>query len=240
MPPETHDGARQSDLAGALARRGGHVAGLSDGRGRDAADRFRVYRNNVIHSLVEALGATFPATRRAMGADDFRGAAIAYAEAVKPASPVLARYGEAFPAFLARPGRLRAHVPEIAAIEYARVQAFHAADGDPLAPDALARLAPDRLASLVFPAHPAACLVPTPGGGASAYVGASAASRDGGALVTRPADAVLVARLDAPAFAFAQALFGGAPLAEAANREGLDLSGALASLLSSGAFAGLS
>lgn len=236
--PQAQDAATAHGFADALARRGTPVAGLTDGHGRAAPDRFRVWRNNVIHSLSGALGATFPATRRLMGEDDFRGAAIAYAEAVKPASPILSRYGESFADFLMRPGHLDPSVGECARIEFARVQAFHAADAPPLDGARLA-LAPEALAALVFAPHPAAHLVPTPHGGTGAWQ-AGTASADAAALVTRPDMSVLVTPLSAPAAAFAAALMAGRPLGEAAGEDGLDLAAALAALLAAGAFADVS
>ncbi len=225
-------------FAAALARRGTPLAGLTDGRGRPAADRFAIYRNNVIHSLSEALGTTFPATRRLMGADAFRRAAIAYAEAHKPASPILFRYGDAFAETLLRSGEWPRHVGECARIEYARVQAFHAADAAPLDAQRLA-LDPEALARLTFAAHPATHLVATPDGGCGAWLDGTPCAA-AAALVTRPAMTVLVAPLAAPAAAFARRLLDGAPLGEAATVDDLELAGALAALLTGGAFADMS
>ncbi|UOM34401.1 DNA-binding domain-containing protein [Acuticoccus sp. I52.16.1] len=229
------DAATEAGFVAALARRGGPVAGLVDGHGCPAGDRFAVYRNNVAHSLAEALAATFPQTRRLMGADDFRGAAIAYAAAHRPRSPVLLRYGDAFADFLMRPGHLAAHVGECARLEYARVAAFHAADAAALRPERLA-LAPAALAALTLAPHPAARLVATPGGGHGAWRAGSPCSA-AAALVTRPAMEVHVAPLDPAGATFAAALMAGEPLAQAAAVEGLALAETLAALLAAGAFA---
>jgi len=247
MPPENDakPAYEQAAFAGALLRKGAALSGMTDGRGRAAADRFRVYRNNVIASLAQALEASFPTTRRLVGETFFRAAAVAYAEEEKPASPLLFRYGTTFPDFLATLPGLASFpfVPEAARIEYARLQSLNAADADPLPADALARLKPETLPAAVLEPHPATRLVATPAGGLSAWrtnqdpplptVEAAAA------LVTRPAMEVTVTPLSAAAANFASALMDGRPLGEAAAVEGLDLPPAIAALISSGAFRSL-
>jgi hypothetical protein len=245
MPPDPERGAgaaEQCAFASALVEKGATLSGLTDGRGRAAADRLSVYRNNVIVSLVEALEATFPATLRLVGETFFRAAARAYAEAEKPESPLLFRYGETFADHLARLPGLADYpfVPETARIEFARVGAYHAADAAPLPPDALGAVSRETLPGVVFTAHPATRLVPAPAGG----VGAWQRNQDpplpsvdaAAALVTRPVAAVIVTPLPAPSAAFAEALLAGRALGEAAAADGLDLAAALGALLSAGAF----
>lgn len=252
MPPEREptreqpeDAAEATGFTAALTRRETPIAGLTNGRGRPAADRFRVYRNNVIHSLSEALAATFPATRRLMGERFFRAAAVAFAEENKPTSPVLFRYGEGFADFIAALPGLAAHpfVPEAARIEYARVQVFHAADANALQGDALAHLPAEALPALVLEPHPAVRLIRAPSGGVSAWQQnqdpALPPVEAAAALITRPGVEVLVTPLSAPAAAFAAALLDGRPLGEAAAVDDLDLAPALAALLGAGAFRSL-
>jgi hypothetical protein len=56
-------------------------------------------------------------------------------------------YGDAMPQFLRRfePAKSIAYLPDIAKVELALRQAYHAADAQPIAADALAALAPDAL-----------------------------------------------------------------------------------------------
>ncbi|WP_157956260.1 HvfC/BufC N-terminal domain-containing protein [Acuticoccus yangtzensis] len=229
------NGAEADAFADAVTTPGRPLAGIVDGTGRPAADRLDVYRNTIVASLADALAATFPATARLMGEDDFRGAAVAFAVAVKPRSPVLSRYGAGFPDFLIRSGHVAPYVAECARIEYARVQAFHAADVAPLDPGRLG-LAPGQLDRLVLTPHPATSFIPTPGGGYCAW-------RDGqpgiarAVVVTRPRMDVLVSPLMEPGARFARRLLAGMPLGEAAAVDGLDLTKVLAVLLSCGAFA---
>src|ERR1700724_2194426 len=63
-------------------------------------ERFAVYRNNVMVGLIGALEARFPATRKIVGEDFFKGAAKLFAAMQPPRSPLMLFYGDAFPAFL--------------------------------------------------------------------------------------------------------------------------------------------
>lgn len=221
------------------------VRGITDGRGRPAPDRMAVYRNNVAVSLQEVLGETFETTRVLMGGTFFDAAAGAFAKDNRPTSPLLFAYGEDFPAFLAALPGLKAYpfVPEVAAIEFARLGAYHAADAAPLSADSLAALPQAALPACRFTAHPAARLVKTPAGGLGAYLAnqdppETPATTDA-ALITRPDMTLMTAALPAPAAAFASALLAGAPLGEAAATPGVEVGPALGTLLMAGAFSGL-
>ncbi|GAB5374825.1 MAG: hypothetical protein AcusKO_12870 [Acuticoccus sp.] len=188
-----------------------------------------------------------------MGADFFAAAAVDFARAEKPASPLLFRYGAGFADVLAALPGLAPYpfVPEVAAIEWARLCAYHAADAAPLSPEALAAVPPDALPRLVFAAHPAARLVAAPAGGYGAWranagdaaANGTAAGDDAtvGVLVTRPQWQVLMTPLDATAMRLAAALLDGAALGDAAAAAdtGGDraLAPTLAALLSAGALA---
>ena len=94
------------------------------------AGRFDVYRNNVMTALIEALAARYPATLRLVGHDFFRAMARAYAQARKPASPVMSSYGADFAAFVAAfpPAADMAWLAEVAALESLQTEAYHAAE----------------------------------------------------------------------------------------------------------------
>ena len=100
--------------------------GLTDGAGRHAARRYAVYRNNVTASLVEALRAGFPSVRAGLGPRAFDARALAFARAHPPRSPVLARYGDGFPSWLATcaPG----WAGDLARLDLALRESYHAAD----------------------------------------------------------------------------------------------------------------
>ena len=107
-------------------------AGLCNGR--DAARRFSVHRNNMMVSLVDALASTFPVTRALVGADFFDAMARDYVRVDPPRSPMLTAYGATFADFIAAhaPAAGIAYVADVARLERLRVEAFHAADADPL------------------------------------------------------------------------------------------------------------
>jgi hypothetical protein len=128
-------------------------------QGRDAQRRFAVHRNNVAASLVDALASGFPVLRALLGDDCFRAVALAYVRAHPPRSPLVWRHGATLPAFLsgrASTARL-AYLPDIARLEFRRMQAFHASDAPPLPAAEFAALAmdADALASCRARLHPA-------------------------------------------------------------------------------------
>jgi hypothetical protein len=119
----------------------------------EAERRFAVYRNNVAVSLSEALSTRFPVIRRLVGDAFFAAMARVYAETHRPASPVLLDWGGTFPAFLAGFPPLAAYpyMADVARIEVARGQAFHAADGVPARPECFAGADPARLRLVLHP-----------------------------------------------------------------------------------------
>ena len=134
---------------------------------RDPAEvgrRFAVYRNNVAASLSQALATRFPVIRKLVGESYFAALAQTYAQAERPASPVLAEWGAGFAGFLDRfaPVANWPYLGDVARIEYARGRAFHAADAPPVAPAVLAAADPGRVRLVLHPsvillrlAHPA-------------------------------------------------------------------------------------
>lgn len=105
----------------------------------EAARRFAVYRNNVAHSLAQALARRFPVIERLVGATFFAAMAREFIAAHPPRSPVLQEWGGAFPGFLTTfpPVAALPYLADVALIELARGQAYHAADARPINPDRL-------------------------------------------------------------------------------------------------------
>lgn len=135
--------------------------GLTTRRGAPDARRFAIYRNNVHVSLVEALGKRFPVAARLVGDDFFRGMAREFVQAVKPRSPVLLEYGAEFPAFVAAfaPADTVPYLADVARIEVAVSESYHAAEAPVLDMAAMAALDPERLGDMVIEAHPGVRLV---------------------------------------------------------------------------------
>src|SRR5467141_3887581 len=173
-----------------------------------AADkRYNVYRNNVTVSLINALAVAFPATQRITGVDFFRAMARFYVRAAPPRSPLLFEYGRDFPDFIERYEYAQS-VPwlgDVARIERAWLDCYHAADAEPLSATALGSVPADRLAKLVFQPHPAVRIVCSSFSSVSIF----AANRNVGraapvnavdpedALITRPGQDVAVRHLPA-------------------------------------------
>jgi hypothetical protein len=220
-------------------------------RGKAAIKRYNVYRNNVTVSLIDALAATYPAVQRITGVEFFRAMARFHVRATPPTSPLLFEYGRDFPAFIAgyAPAQDMPWLADTARIERAWLDAYHAADAPPLAADRLAAVPADRLADLVFTAHPAVRIV------RSAYpaVAIFAMNRVAGpltplrssaaedALVTRPDMEVAVRLLPPGGAAFLNSLIDGDALGAAAAKAfaetpSFDLASNIAGMIEAGVF----
>ncbi|SLN73257.1 HvfC/BufC N-terminal domain-containing protein [Oceanibacterium hippocampi] len=126
--------------------------------GAETADstRFDIYRNNIMVGLIEGLERNFPVVRRLVGDAFFRHAARTYARHNPPRSPVLLLYGRGFGDFLDQFEAARSvpYLGDVARLEWARLDAYHAADADPLAIDRLAAVAAPDLDGLRLTLHP--------------------------------------------------------------------------------------
>jgi hypothetical protein len=127
-------------------------ATLTDGAGRPAGRRFSVYRNNVAVGLTEALIDGFPACHALLGDGMFRAMAGAFLRAHPPSSPVMARFGEALPEFMDTAPQLSKMrwIGDVARLECALRESYHAADGTPLSPEDLAAIPPEALGDTRF------------------------------------------------------------------------------------------
>lgn len=142
------------------------VGALASPRGSEAriAAGVSVYRNNVRAAYLRVLKDAFPVVARLVGDGFFRYMAHEYFHAHPPKSPLVARYGDHLPQFLEQfePARGLPYLPDVARLEIAWLEAYHAADAAPLRPDELFDLVgddPDR-AQLVL--HPSARLLASP------------------------------------------------------------------------------
>jgi hypothetical protein len=118
--------------------------------------RFAVYRNNVRAALTNALRVRYPQTARALGEATFKSVAGEFARRHRPASAVLIAYGGEFPEFVAAAGLASCPpwLADLARVESAWWQAYHAADADVLEPAALAALVPAGLLEAPLRLHP--------------------------------------------------------------------------------------
>lgn len=214
--------------------------------------RFAVYRNNVLHGLTMSLAQRFPTVERLVGADFFAATARAFAAEHPPRSPILVQWGEEFPGFLSRfpPAQSLFYLPDIALIDWARGQAYHAADADPVAPETLlAATAPG--ADLRLGLHPSVHLlsfdIPAARLWASQQTGGPAAPDPAhwtpeSALIARVGLAkVPVIPVSASQAAFLERLIAGEQLSKAiaGAPDGFDLGETLALLIRHGLFTSL-
>lgn len=227
---------------------------VSGPNGKAADKRFNVYRNNVTVSLINALADIYPTTMRITGETFFRAMARFHVRQTPPTSPLLFEYGRDFPDFIAcyEYAQSMPWLADVARIERAWLDAYHAADAVQLPPEDLAAVPADRLGDLVFEAHPATRIV------RSAYPAVTifSVNRASGpvarietkapesALVTRPVLEVEVRRLAPGVDRFLGGLMAGERLeaAAAAASEAcveFDLAAAIRTMLEAGAFAAI-
>jgi hypothetical protein len=241
------------DLQGAFAA---HLAGEDQpalaAEIRPAAARLRIYRHHVLDSLASALAATFPTVQALVGADFFRSLARDFVGRSLPTQPVLAEYGAGFPAFIAGREACRGlpYLPDVARLDWALNDAFHAPAGSRLSAADLTAVAQDLLPSLRLALAPGTALVSSPYpldriwmASQPEAVAAPVDLAAGGAhllVFRRPDDAAFVS-LSAGEAAFVAGLGDAISLEEAACRAGsdFDLTTAFARLLALGAFAAL-
>lgn len=111
--------------------------------------RFAVYRNNIASSLADALTVGFPVVCRLVGEKFFRAMAASYITRHPPKSPVLMFFGEALPEFLEgfEPAATLPYLPDIARLEIAIRESYHAEDSLPIDHAEAASIPPNALES---------------------------------------------------------------------------------------------
>jgi hypothetical protein len=224
--------------------------GVSDPDGKQAPRRFAVYRNNVVASLMEALASVFPAVRAILGEENFSRVARNFVAVHPPRMPMMQAYGAGFPDFLESfpPLRSAPFLGDVARLERAFLDAFHAADEPCLSGEALAGLSPEETLALAFEPHAATFLFAS-----SHPVVDLFAMREGRpervpdlanaqcALITRPQFIVELREISAAQHDFLARLLRGAALGEAAGESleaapDFDLPGTLALAIAAGMF----
>ncbi len=118
--------------------------------------RFNIYRNNVHVSLIDMMAAKFPVVLKLVGEEFFRGLARVYIRAEPPKSALTLEYGAGFPGFLEDFEHVQdvPYLADVARLEWLRLEAYNAADREPLSPEELALIDHDRLGETRFQLHP--------------------------------------------------------------------------------------
>ncbi|WP_316166776.1 MULTISPECIES: DNA-binding domain-containing protein [unclassified Bradyrhizobium] len=229
-------------------------AGLVGPDGRPSRRRFGVYRNNVVVGLTHTLKDAYPAVHRIVGAEFFQAMAHHYLVSELPCSPILLDYGAGFPAFISgfAPASILPYLADVARLERAWIEAYHAAEAEPIAPAAFAAIAPADLPALRLRFHPSLRLIDSrfpvltiwqmnAAGGIPGSV-----DIDGGGeavLIVRPDADVVVRSIPPGSFDFVQAVVVGKSMLAALQGAlradpGFDLAGTLHDLIQSGAAIG--
>ncbi len=213
------------------------------------ARRFAVHRDNVVAGLVQVLKARFPVVEKLVGAEFFAATARVFVAIKPPRTPLLATYGDDFPAFLAafEPARELLYLPDVARLEAARTRAYHAADAVPLDAGAFAALDAEGVGTIRIKLHPSAEIICSPHPIVTIWAMNSGERelapienwRGEDALVMRPRLDVEVRVLPPGGAAFLRTLAKGLPLGEAAEAAvaawpTFDLTANLAALIGSG------
>ena len=246
----------QADFAAYLAGtdQPGLPTAIADG-GTAAAARLEVHRHHVEESLGAALAATFATVHALVGADFFRGMARDFMRQGLPRQPVLAEYGEDFPAFVSgyEPAKALPYLADSARLDWALNLAFHAPAGPRLSAAELAAIPVERLPSMSVGLAPGTSVIRSTYPLDLIWEAAQPNAVEGAVDLTcgpcrllvlrRPEDAGFVSLSSAEA-AFLTSIARGASLEEAAGfgfaaDSAFDLTASFARLLALGAFAAL-
>lgn len=228
---------------------------LSSGTGICLENRMKVYRNNVIRGLSDAVTAAYPVTEKLTGKNFMKAATRAYVIRNFPEQGNLNLYGATFPDFLAQyePAQHIPYLPDVARMEWAWEESYYAPDDTPLAPEVLQKLETDTLPLIKLSFRASVRFVESSYPLDEIYDICHAAENDPsedminisqrGAkmLVFRHDYTVEARRLDEAEYSFLTTLYDGTPIIGAAEKafardSKFDLTGCLQKYLSYGLF----
>ena len=129
--------------------------------GLSGARRLQVYRNNVFANLTDALRTVYPVIHHLVGEEFFRRAAQQYIHDYPSTSGNLHEFGHCFADFIQSfPGAAELlYLSDVAHLEWAYHQVFHAAEERPMDPTLLAAIPREQWCDLKFKLNPASCLL---------------------------------------------------------------------------------
>ncbi len=203
------------------------VGPLAPVKGAEAeiAAGLAVYRNNVRSAYLRVLSDAFPVVARLVGDGFLRYAAREYFHAYPPRTPIVARYGDDFPAFLAgfEPASAHPYLADVARIEIAWLEAYHASEAAPAPADEILNCIGAAAESARFVFHPSMKLLSSVHPAFSIWRH-NYEKRDGAlrppprgerVLIVRPETEVVATEIDNDTYITLQSLAAGARLGEA-------------------------
>lgn len=224
----------QAAIAATLVHGPDHLpAGLFAGDGAAALRGLRVHANTISHARLVALEDTFPRTREHLGEAGFNRLSRAFVDAGGAQGRSLADIGAGFPGWLDDP-----LAADLARVEWAWLESYHAAEAPALALADLAGLEEAALLDLAVRRHPAVRVV-TLASTAAPLVDPAFASDVAALLVARPdADVRLFALhpADVAVLDMAQEISPLGNLIAHLSEKHPDGGAAIAALLAAGAF----
>lgn len=220
-----------------------------------AQPAFAVYRNTVMKGCIDALQANYPAVTRLVGEEWMRAAAAVYVRETLPQQPMLLHYGDGYADFLARfePAAELPYLPGVARLDRYWTEVHAERDEPVLDHPAIAMLAAGNYFRTGL--QPRAAARWAWFDDAPIYTiwarnrsdhpaDAELDWQPGGALLTRPRDAVQWVALDRAGCAFLDACAAGGTITDAAQaalavQGNADLARLMTTLLEAGAFSRL-
>ena len=114
-----------------------------------------IYRNNVRTALSQALSDSYPVVEKLVGGDFFKAMAREYFHAEPPVSPMIIDYARGFADFIDsfEPASTLAYLGDVARLEWAWLEAYRAADAEPLCAEEIIAAGGEDPARLRFRFH---------------------------------------------------------------------------------------
>lgn len=119
-------------------------------------NRFSIYQNNIILTLIGVIRDTFPILSKLVGDEFLTLMAKEFIKTNHPKTGNLNEYGAEFPSFIGEfeLAKSMPYLPDIARFEWLKNESYYAKDDIPLAPEKLQTLSEDQLSNLIMqPRH---------------------------------------------------------------------------------------
>ncbi|HEY2523937.1 MAG TPA: DNA-binding domain-containing protein [Candidatus Binataceae bacterium] len=126
-----------------------------------AGERLEIYANAYFYRILDCLKEDFPATLATLGADNFHNLVTGYLIEYPPTEPSISHAGRYLSEFLRNhPFTERwPFIADLARLERALIEVFHAPDAEPLGAPTIRSVAPEDWPGLEMRAHPALAIV---------------------------------------------------------------------------------